>query len=134
MHMKPLDCCRLAAYAVACSVLSFSTALLADDVSTPGFGGPDAVENRIADDAKPISALVKKRLTDPWFEWKQRKSRDMNILFGHWSTLGAYDAPGIHALDTGCLWGGKLTAFRLGRKKTRRIEYNCRGVRKPGKK
>lgn len=70
----------------------------------------------------------------PWFEWKQRKSRDMNILFGHWSTLGAYDAAGVHALDTGCLWGGKLTAFHLDRKKPQRIEYNCRGVRKPGKK
>jgi porin len=82
MHMKPLDCCRLAAYAVACSVLSFSTALLADDVSTPGFGGPDAVENRIADDAKPISALVKERLTDPWFEWKQGLQDDHGFSFG----------------------------------------------------
>jgi len=70
----------------------------------------------------------------PWFEWKQRKSRDMKILFGHWSTLGAYDAPGIHALDTGCLWGGELTAFRLDKKKPRRIEYNCSGFRKPKSK
>jgi bis(5'-nucleosyl)-tetraphosphatase (symmetrical) len=69
----------------------------------------------------------------PWFEWEHRKSRDMNILFGHWSTLGGYDAPGVHALDTGCLWGGKLTAFRLGKKNPKRIEYKCRGARKPEK-
>jgi bis(5'-nucleosyl)-tetraphosphatase (symmetrical) len=70
----------------------------------------------------------------PWFAWKQRKSRKMKILFGHWSTLGAYDAPGIHALDTGCLWGGELTALRLGKKKLKRIEYNCREIRKPKSK
>jgi bis(5'-nucleosyl)-tetraphosphatase (symmetrical) len=70
----------------------------------------------------------------PWFEWEHRKSRDMNILFGHWSTLGGYDAPGVHALDTGCLWGGKLTAFRLGKKNSKRIAYKCRGARKPDKK
>ena len=70
----------------------------------------------------------------PWFEWTQRKSRDMNILFGHWSTLGAYDEAGIHALDTGCLWGGALTALRLDSNPPERIEYNCPGIRKPAKK
>jgi len=68
----------------------------------------------------------------PWFSWPHRKSRDMNILFGHWSTLGAYDAPGIHALDTGCLWGGTLTAMRIDTDPPERIEYRCPGHRKPG--
>ena len=68
----------------------------------------------------------------PWFEWNSRKSRDMNILFGHWSTLGAYDAPGIHALDTGCLWGGQLTALRLDTGNAERIEYPCAGAATPG--
>lgn len=66
----------------------------------------------------------------PWFEWPQRKSRDMNILFGHWSTLGALDATGIHALDTGCLWGGTLTALRLD-DVPERITYDCPGRKKP---
>jgi len=70
----------------------------------------------------------------PWFEWKNRKSRDMNIVFGHWSTLGAYDAPGIHALDTGCLWGGQLTALRLDSQDAERIEYPCPGAATPGQK
>jgi bis(5'-nucleosyl)-tetraphosphatase (symmetrical) len=69
----------------------------------------------------------------PWFEWPHRKSRDMKILFGHWSTLGAYEAPGIHALDTGCLWGGSLTALRLDHNPPQRIELDCPGVRKPGR-
>jgi bis(5'-nucleosyl)-tetraphosphatase (symmetrical) len=89
-------------------------------------------DGRVALEQKGAPGSQPKHLK-PWFEWKQRKSRGMNILFGHWSTLGAYDAPGIHALDTGCLWGGKLTALRLGRKKAQRIEYKCPGVRKPKK-
>ncbi len=73
------------------------------------------------------------RHLQPWFEWPHRKSRDMKILFGHWSTLGAYDAPGVHALDTGCLWGGSLTALRLDHNPPQRIAIDCPGVRKPGR-
>jgi porin len=50
--------------------------------SPPGFGGPDAVENQIADDARPISALVKERLTDPWFEWKKGLQEERGLSFG----------------------------------------------------
>ncbi|MDY6942862.1 MAG: symmetrical bis(5'-nucleosyl)-tetraphosphatase [Pseudomonadota bacterium] len=49
----------------------------------------------------------------PWFQIPNRRSRDLKIVFGHWSTLGTVDAPGVYALDTGCLWGGELTALRL---------------------
>ncbi len=68
----------------------------------------------------------------PWFEWPHRKSRDMKILFGHWSTLGALDGAGVHALDTGCLWGGQLTALRLDTQPPQRIEYQCPGAARPG--
>lgn len=49
----------------------------------------------------------------PWFTVPQRKSADMRIIFGHWSTLGYYEGPNCYAIDTGCLWGGQLTALRL---------------------
>ena len=49
----------------------------------------------------------------PWFEMPARKSRDMNIVFGHWSTLGPCNLPGVYPLDTACLWGGELTALRI---------------------
>lgn len=49
----------------------------------------------------------------PWFEVPKRASQDLRLVFGHWSTLGAYHAPGIYALDTGCVWGGALTALEL---------------------
>jgi bis(5'-nucleosyl)-tetraphosphatase (symmetrical) len=49
----------------------------------------------------------------PWFEIPERNSKDLNIVFGHWSTLGKRDDPGVFPLDTACLWGGELTALRL---------------------
>lgn len=49
----------------------------------------------------------------PWFEVPGRRSVDAEIIFGHWSTLGLYRQHGITSLDTGCLWGGLLTAMHL---------------------
>lgn len=67
----------------------------------------------------------------PWFSWQQRRSMDLKILFGHWSTLGAYEGNNVYALDTGCLWGGQLTALKISGS-TSRIALNCPGARKPG--
>jgi len=49
----------------------------------------------------------------PWFQVPGRKSADLKILFGHWSTLGRYQGDGVYSLDSGCVWGGSLTALRL---------------------
>jgi bis(5'-nucleosyl)-tetraphosphatase (symmetrical) len=50
----------------------------------------------------------------PWFEVAQRQTRKEKILFGHWAALrGEVNMPNIYALDTGCIWGGRLTAMRL---------------------
>ncbi len=49
----------------------------------------------------------------PWFEFPGRRSRGLRIVFGHWSTLGRIGAQGVYPTDTGCLWGGALTALRL---------------------
>jgi bis(5'-nucleosyl)-tetraphosphatase (symmetrical) len=49
----------------------------------------------------------------PWFEL-ERKAIDTRIFFGHWAALeGKADAKNVFALDTGCVWGGKLSAMRL---------------------
>jgi bis(5'-nucleosyl)-tetraphosphatase (symmetrical) len=49
----------------------------------------------------------------PWFEVPGRRSADVACIIGHWSTLGLINRPDLVALDTGCLWGGRLTAIRL---------------------
>ena len=48
-----------------------------------------------------------------WFEHAQRRSRDARVIFGHWSALGLVLRPNVVGLDTGCVWGGALTAFDL---------------------
>ena len=49
----------------------------------------------------------------PWFAVPGRKSSDHTIICGHWSALGLRMEPGLLALDSGCLWGGTLSAVRL---------------------
>lgn len=49
----------------------------------------------------------------PWYEVPGRAQRDLRIVCGHWSTLGLFIGHGVHAIDTGAVWGGKLTALRL---------------------
>ncbi len=67
----------------------------------------------------------------PWFRVPGRASRDLNIVFGHWSTLGECSEPGVYPIDTGCLWGGALTALRIDGN-PKRISLPCAGRRKPG--
>ena len=49
----------------------------------------------------------------PWFDVPDRRNRDLSIIFGHWSALGHHMRKGLIALDSGCIWGGHLTAVRL---------------------
>lgn len=49
----------------------------------------------------------------PWFSSARRATRRHRIVFGHWSTLGLLRVPGLLGIDTGCAWGGYLTAIRL---------------------
>jgi len=49
----------------------------------------------------------------PWFEVPDRRSQGHALIFGHWSQLGFHRAGDSICLDSGCLWGGCLTAFEL---------------------
>ncbi len=49
----------------------------------------------------------------PWFAVPHHRETGATLLFGHWAALGLYRAPGLVGLDSGCAWGGELTALRL---------------------
>ena len=49
----------------------------------------------------------------PWFAVPGRLHASETLVFGHWASLGVCDEPGVYALDTGCVWGGALTALCL---------------------
>ena len=49
----------------------------------------------------------------PWFNVPKRKTADTLVYFGHWSTLGLLRRSNVIGLDTGCVWGGKLTALEI---------------------
>ncbi len=49
----------------------------------------------------------------PWFRVKDRAAADTTVVCGHWAMLGLHMAPNVLHLDSGCVWGGSLTAVRL---------------------
>ena len=67
--------------------------------------------------------------TLPWFEIDERKIKDEALLFGHWSTLGKINKKNIYPLDTGCVWGGKLTALKI--ETAEYISIDCPGDANP---
>jgi bis(5'-nucleosyl)-tetraphosphatase (symmetrical) len=68
----------------------------------------------------------------PWFEVPGRKSAGTPIAFGHWSTLGLLRRPDIISLDTGCVWGGCLSALRLAAHGHELIQVKCEQAQAPG--
>lgn len=68
----------------------------------------------------------------PWFDVPSRRTREVTVAFGHWSTLGWLGRGDVLALDSGCVWGGTLTAVRLDAAGHERIEVRCPQAQKPG--
>ncbi|OIQ99389.1 Bis(5'-nucleosyl)-tetraphosphatase, symmetrical [mine drainage metagenome] len=58
----------------------------------------------------------------PWFDVPARATQDVQIIFGHWSALGLQQRNNVYALDTGCLWGGQLTAMNVHTKAVMQVE------------
>ena len=73
----------------------------------------------------PTQELQDKGLK-PWFKCATRKNIELKIIFGHWSTLGFYQDKNVLSLDTGCLWGGKLTVARLDRAEVKIVQIDCK--------
>ncbi|MBI5429538.1 MAG: symmetrical bis(5'-nucleosyl)-tetraphosphatase [Nitrosomonadales bacterium] len=60
----------------------------------------------------------------PWFDIPGRASAKATVIFGHWSALGLKLTPNIIALDTGCLWGGPMSAIRLADRQLFQVSCN----------
>ena len=65
-----------------------------------------------------------------WYE--TRKKENQTLIFGHWSQLGLVFAPGFAGLDSGCIWGGRLSALRLDDRVL--FQVPCPGYQEPGEK
>jgi bis(5'-nucleosyl)-tetraphosphatase (symmetrical) len=61
----------------------------------------------------------------PWFEAPSRRSAGTPIAFGHWSTLGLIDRADLLSTDTGCVWGGALTAVRVDEGRREVVQVRC---------
>ena len=70
----------------------------------------------------------------PWFDVPGRRTAEATVAFGHWSTLGWKSRPDLISTDTGCVWGGKLSAVRIGTSLEERelIQVKCPQAQKPG--
>ena len=66
----------------------------------------------------------------PWFDVPGRATASVTVVFGHWSTMGLVRQPGVLGLDTGCVWGGQLTAVRLDDRQL--VQVQCPQYRVPG--
>ncbi len=68
----------------------------------------------------------------PWFDVPGRGTAGVPMAFGHWSTLGLVVRDELLALDTGCVWGGQLTAARVDGGRREIIQVPCPQARRPG--
>lgn len=73
---------------------------------------------------QPLDGII------PWFDLPERKTRDVIVVFGHWSQRGLVLAPNLIGLDTGCVWGGKLTAIRISDRTL--FQVDCPQYQQPG--
>lgn len=75
--------------------------------------------------AKGSPTKAQTKLLIPWFEAQAARWRGPRIIFGHWSTLGFFSNAEVTGLDTGCVWGGTLTALRLDDPDAQPVQVAC---------
>jgi bis(5'-nucleosyl)-tetraphosphatase (symmetrical) len=67
----------------------------------------------------------------PWFDVPGRRTAEVTVAFGHWSTLGLINRPDLIALDTGCVWGGCLSAMRVDGGRRELLQVPCAQAQVP---
>jgi len=89
-------------------------------------------EGRMVLNVKGAPTKAQRKSLIPWFEASHARWRGPRILFGHWSTLGFFENADVVGLDTGCVWGGSLTALRLDPPAAAPVQIACKGSAMPG--
>jgi bis(5'-nucleosyl)-tetraphosphatase (symmetrical) len=82
-------------------------------------------EGRLALRAKGSPKKAQSKALIPWFEASDARWRGSRIIFGHWSTLGFFSNAHVTGLDTGCVWGDRLTALRLDVPDAKPVQVAC---------
>jgi bis(5'-nucleosyl)-tetraphosphatase (symmetrical) len=86
-------------------------------------------EGRMALRAKGSPKKAQTKSLIPWFEAREARWRGPRIVFGHWSTLGYFSNADVTGLDTGCVWGERLTALRLDVPDAKPVQVSCAAPR-----
>jgi bis(5'-nucleosyl)-tetraphosphatase (symmetrical) len=76
-------------------------------------------------ETKGAPQKVKSSDANPWFEFSQSAIKHNRVAFGHWSTLPTNQYGSCFAIDSGCLWGGRITALRIDKKTPRWFSLSC---------
>ena len=82
-------------------------------------------DGRLALRAKGSPKKTQTKSLIPWFEAADARWRGSRVVFGHWSTLGYLSNADVTSLDTGCVWGDRLTALRLDVPDAKPVEVAC---------
>jgi bis(5'-nucleosyl)-tetraphosphatase (symmetrical) len=82
-------------------------------------------EGRLALRAKGSPKKAQTKALIPWFDAPDARWRGSRIVFGHWSTLGFFSNADVTGLDTGCVWGDRLTALRLDVPDAQPVQVAC---------
>ena len=85
-------------------------------------------DGRLALWAKGSPKRAQTKSLTPWFEAARARWRGPRVVFGHWSTLGFFSNPDVIGLDTGCVWGGNLTALQLDAPDAAPVQVGCRAL------
>ncbi|HEY6621328.1 MAG TPA: symmetrical bis(5'-nucleosyl)-tetraphosphatase [Steroidobacteraceae bacterium] len=89
------------------------------------------MQGRLALRAKGSPKKAQTKSLIPWFEAPDARWRGSRILFGHWSTLGFFRNADVTGLDTGCVWGDRLTALRLDVPDAKPVQVPCAAPNTP---
>lgn len=84
------------------------------------------IKGKMVFSIKDPSAIETDKNLVPWFGLPNRKTKDITIIFGHWSALGLFIEKNLICLDTGCVWGGSLTAIRLNDRKVISVPFESK--------